>query len=72
MTDEPDKAGKPKKGGREMSRVRIYDLAKELKPETKKILKIARRMGIAGALKVAGRPPKDTTKPPKKPKKGAK
>jgi hypothetical protein len=49
-----------------MSRVRIYDLAKELKPETKKSLKIARRMGIAGALNVAGprrrKPPKKGTK----------
>jgi len=49
-----------------MSRVRIYDLAKELKPERKKMLKIARRMGIAGALNVAGqrirKPPKKGTK----------
>jgi hypothetical protein len=52
-----------------MSRVRIYDLAKEIKPETEKLLEVARRMG---ALNVAGRPSKDTTKPPKKPKKGAK
>jgi len=29
-----------------MSRVRIYDLAKELKPEHKKIFEAARRMGI--------------------------
>lgn len=54
-----------KKGG-EMSRVRIHDLAKELKPETKKNLKIARRMGVAGALNVAGprrrKPPKKGTK----------
>jgi hypothetical protein len=51
-----------------MSRVRIYDLAIELKPETKKSLKVVRRMGIAGALNVTG----PRRKPPTKPKKGAK
>jgi len=49
-----------------MSRVRIYDLSKELKPETKKSLEIARRMGIAGTLNVVGRRRKPTTKKPKK------
>jgi len=50
-----------------MSRVRIHDLTKELKPETKKSLKVAPRMGIAGALNETGR-----RKPPtKKPKKGS-
>jgi hypothetical protein len=44
-----------------MSRVRIHDLTKELKPETKKGLEIARRMGITGALNETGR-----RKPPKK------
>jgi len=29
-----------------MSRVKIYDLTKELTPEQKKILEVARRMGI--------------------------
>ena len=48
-----------------MSRVRIYDLAKELKPETKKSLKVARRMGVTGALNVAGRRRKPPTKKPK-------
>jgi hypothetical protein len=52
-----------------MSRVGIYDLTKELKPETKKSLKLARRMGIAGDLNVAG--PRRNP-PRKKPKKGAK
>jgi hypothetical protein len=52
-----------------MGRVRIYDLTKELKPETKKSLKIAQRMGVIGSLNVAG----GRRKPPtKKPKKGAK
>jgi hypothetical protein len=49
-----------------MSRVRIYDLAKELNPECKKSLKVARRMGIAGALNVAGGRRKPPTKKPKK------
>jgi hypothetical protein len=52
-----------------MSRVRIHDLTKELKPETKKSLKVARRMGIDGALNVTD----PRRKPPtKKPKKGTK
>jgi len=52
-----------------MSRAKIHDLTKELKPETKKSLKVARRMGIAGTLNVTG----PRRKPPtKKPKKGAK
>jgi hypothetical protein len=46
-----------------MCRVRIYDLAKELKPEIKKIVKIARHMGITGALNEAGR---QRMKPPNK------
>jgi hypothetical protein len=50
----------------EMSRVRIYDLAKELNPECKKSLKVARRMGIAGALNLAGGRRKPPTKKPKK------
>jgi hypothetical protein len=50
----------------EMSRVRIYDLGKELKPETKKSLKVARSMGIAGALNVAGPRRKPPTKKTKK------
>jgi hypothetical protein len=49
-----------------MNRVRIYDLTKELKPETKKSLKLARRMGVAGALNVAGGRRKPPTKKPKK------
>jgi hypothetical protein len=49
-----------------MSRVKIHDLTKEIKPETKKNLKIARRMGIAGALNVVGRRRKPPTKKPKK------
>jgi hypothetical protein len=49
-----------------MSRVRIYDLAKELKPETKKSLEVARRMGITGAINVTGRRRKPPTKKPKK------
>jgi hypothetical protein len=52
--------------GGEMSRVRIYDLTKELKPETKKNLKIAIRMGIVGTLNVAGPRRKPPTKKPKK------
>jgi hypothetical protein len=36
--------------GGEMSRVRIYDLARELKPESNKILEVARRMGILSRL----------------------
>jgi hypothetical protein len=52
-----------------VSRVRIYDLAKDLKPETKKSLKVARRMGIAGALNAAGG---RRRLPTKKSKKGAK
>ena len=51
----------------EMSRVRIYDLTKGLKLESKKLLEIARRMGIAGALNVSG--PR-RRKPTKRPKKG--
>jgi hypothetical protein len=50
-----------------MSRVRIYDLTRELKPETKKALKIARRMGITDALNVAD--PRRRKPPTKKPKK---
>jgi hypothetical protein len=49
-----------------MSRVRIYDLTKKLKPETKKSLKIAQHMGITGPLNVAGRRRKPPTKKPKK------
>jgi len=49
-----------------MSRVRIYDLTKELKPETKKALKLARRMGITDSLNVAGGRRKPPTKKPKK------
>jgi len=58
------KAGEERGG--EMSRVRIYDLTKELKPETKKSLKIAQHMGITGPLNVAGRRRKPPTKKPKK------
>jgi len=39
---EPDEEVHEERG--DMSRVRIYDLAEELKPETKKSLKIARRL----------------------------
>jgi hypothetical protein len=49
-----------------VSRVRIYDLTKELKPETKKSLKIARRMGVTGVLNLAGGRRKPPTKKPKK------
>jgi hypothetical protein len=49
-----------------MSRVRIYDLTKELKPETKKSLKLARGMGITGALNMPGGRRKPPTKKPKK------
>jgi hypothetical protein len=49
-----------------MSRVRIHDLTKELKPEIKKSLEIARRMGIAEALNVTGPRRKPPTKKPKK------
>jgi hypothetical protein len=52
--------------GGEMSRVRIHDLAKELKPEIKKNLKLAQRMGVTGALNVVGRRRKPPTKRPKK------
>jgi hypothetical protein len=66
---EEGSRGEEDEEGGEMSRGRINHLTKELKPETEKLLEVARRMG---ALNVAGRPSKDTTKPPKKPKKGAK
>ena len=53
-----------------MSRVRIYDLAKELKPEHKKILKIARLLsrpthgfGAGGELDMTDSP--DNRKPDK-------
>jgi len=36
--------------GGQMSKVRIYDLTKGLTPEAKKILEIARRMGILSRL----------------------
>jgi hypothetical protein len=49
-----------------MGRVRIHDLTKELKPETKKSLKIAQRMGITGPLNMAGRRRKPPTKKSKK------
>ena len=49
-----------------MDRVRIYDLTKELNPETKKSLKLARRMGVTGALNTPGRRRKPPTKKPKK------
>jgi hypothetical protein len=49
-----------------MSRVRIHDLTKELKPEIEKSLEIARRMGIADALNVTGPRSKPPTKKPKK------
>jgi hypothetical protein len=49
-----------------MSRVRIHDLTKELKPEIKKSLEIARRMGIAEALNLTGPRRKPPTKKPKK------
>jgi hypothetical protein len=52
--------------GGEMSKVRIHDLAKELKPEIKKNFKLAQRMGVTGALNVAGRRRKPPTKRPKK------
>jgi hypothetical protein len=51
-----------------MSRVRIYDLGKELKPDHKKIPEIARRMEITGALNVAGR---RRAKPTRKSKKAS-
>ena len=51
-----------------MSRIRIYDLAKELKPEHKKILKVARLMSRLthdfvedGGLDMTGSP--DNRKP---------
>jgi Translation initiation factor IF-2, N-terminal region len=51
-----------------MKKVRIYDLAKELKPEAKKILEIARRMGVLSRLPHGSRPegkPDMTDKPDK-------
>jgi hypothetical protein len=56
--------------GGEISRVRIYDLAKELKPEHKKILKVARLLwrsphgfGAGGELDMTDSP--DNRKPDK-------